>query len=44
MVVIDKDGQLAWSDQIAEGQTMQQKQVSELPEYGPGRDPAKVGR
>lgn len=43
MVVIGKDGQLAWSDRIPEGQTMPQEPVSRLPEYGPGRSPSEVG-
>ncbi|MFF5262977.1 DUF6973 domain-containing protein [Actinomadura viridis] len=43
MVVIGKDGQLGWSDQVPPGQTMPQKSVSLLPEYGPGRKPSDVG-
>ncbi|GAA3959385.1 hypothetical protein GCM10023085_47270 [Actinomadura viridis] len=44
MVVIGKDGQLGWSDRTPQGQTMPQKQVSLLPEHGPGRNPSEVGR
>ncbi|WP_344274679.1 DUF6973 domain-containing protein [Actinomadura napierensis] len=44
MVVVGPDGQLNWSDRVPRNQTMPERAVNELPEYGPGRPPSEVGR
>ncbi|WP_119727659.1 DUF6973 domain-containing protein [Thermomonospora amylolytica] len=44
MVVIDRNGQLAWSDTVQPGNTLPPRGVDRLPEYGPGNDPEDVGK